>query len=243
MIPYNEVRQKAKRKNSESNDRLHFFASKFSMLFSWLFINLGLNANQVTLLFFLMGLASCFFYALGGVFSIVAYFFWRLHIIFDLSDGDVARYNQMFSINGSYWDYMIHALLYPLSVISISIGLYFAYQDTEFLFIGMFGGVVMSLNMAVKNNYYRAMLFSKIPLDTNKGKANSHEGFKYNVKRLVQSILSYEGFLFFITIAIFFEIGPEINKYFLVFYMLIMAVITFIKLILFSKKGFYGKRS
>ena len=51
--------------------------------------------------------------------SIVGYILFRLHIIVDMSDGDVARFNQNFSIRGAYWDAMIHSVLNPLYYISI----------------------------------------------------------------------------------------------------------------------------
>ncbi|AIW20310.1 CDP-alcohol phosphatidyltransferase family protein [Vibrio coralliilyticus] len=243
MIPYEEVKQKSKRKNASSNDKLHFFASKFSMMFSWVFINLGLSANQVTLVFFIAGLLSCYFYFLGGIYVFLAYIFWRLHIIFDLSDGDVARFNQTFSINGSYWDYMIHSVLYPLSFISISLNVYFTFNDPLSLIIGMLGSLVMSLNLATKNNYYRAMLFSNVKLDTSKGKLTKLSGLKFQLKRSIQALLSYEGFLLIVTTALFLEASNVFLHIIMVFYSVVMASISFIKFYLFSKNGFYSKRS
>ena len=118
--------------------------------FSWIIINLNLNANHVTALFFIIGFIGSFlFLSMNPYVSIIAFLFWRLHIIFDICDGEVARFNQKFSINGAYWDYMIHAVLYPLYFINIGISQYFLFGDVVFLFLGIFGGLMLSLQQAV----------------------------------------------------------------------------------------------
>jgi len=165
MYSLEEVKVRSARANPEANNKLHFFASKLSIYFSWIFVNLRLSANQVTVVFFLMGLTGSVCFVCGPEFYLLGYIFWRLHIIFDLCDGDVARFNQTFSINGAYWDYMIHSVLYPLVYISICYSLYDKFNDFIFLLVGLLGSLVVSQLLAVKNNYYRAMLFSKKSLD------------------------------------------------------------------------------
>lgn len=240
MYSLEEVSQRAARANPEANNKLHFFASKFSIYFSWLFINLRLSANQVTILFFIVGCMGAAAFAFN--FFIAGYLLWRLHIIFDLCDGDVARFNKSFSINGAYWDYMIHSILYPLVFLSICYSYYVEYSDQCWIIIGAFGSIVVSQLMAVKNNYYRAMLFSNRSLDVSES-AESKEGLAYEVKRMVLSILSFEGFLFVITLGSLLSMNEVITLSVLIFYVFIFLAIVVVKFIQFSKKGFYVRRS
>lgn len=243
MISLNEVKIKASRKNSEKNNRLHFFASKFSIYFSWLFINLGLNANQVTIVFFITGLigAICFV-SQQFIFILLGYLLWRLHIIFDLCDGDVARFTQKFSINGAYWDYMIHSLLYPLFFININISLYLKYEQVLFMFIAAFGGLVVSQLLSVKNNYYRAMLFNRVPLQSDLG-SNSEGNLKYFLFNSIKSVLSFEGFLLlYVALSLLTE-NSFAFLFLMVFYSLVFLAVVLTKFISFTRKGYYNKRS
>lgn len=243
MISLDEVKIKASRKNSEKNNRLHFFASKFSIYFSWLFINLGMNANQVTVVFFITGLiGSICFLSQQIVFILLGYLLWRLHIIFDLCDGDVARFTQKFSINGAYWDYMIHSLLYPLFFININLALYLKYEQDLFMFIAAFGGVVVSQLLAVKNNYYRAMLFNKVPLQSNLG-SNSQGNVKYFLFNSIKSLLSFEGFLLLYVVLSFLTENSYAFLCLMIFYSLVFLAVVSTKFISFTKKGYYNKRS
>ncbi len=243
MISLSEVRVRALRGNSSKNNRLHFFASKFSIYFSWLFINLGLNANQVTVVFFITGLlgATCFL-SQRVVFVLLGYFLWRLHIIFDLCDGDVARFTQKFSINGAYWDYMIHSILYPLFFVNINISLYLKYEQDFFFYIAAFGGIIVSQLLAVKNNYYRAMLFNRVPLDSDLG-SNKESKIRYLIFNSIKNVLSYEGFLFLYIVFSIMEQNSGVFSILISFYTLVFFAVVLTKFLGFTKKGFYNKRS
>ena len=160
-VTLTEVKDKCKRKNAEANNRLHWFASNFSIYFSYIFIRMGLSADLVTIIFFISGLIGSVFYLFDSIiFSLIGYFFFRLHIIIDMSDGDVARFNKSFSIRGSYWDSMIHSILNPLYHLSISFSYYLVFDNIIFLIIAPFLVLSSSLLMAVKNNYFKALLFN-----------------------------------------------------------------------------------
>lgn len=241
MIAFNEVKRASARKNDTANRRLHFFASRFSLYFSWVFINLGLSANQVTGIFFLVGLTGSFFFLSSEpLFILIGYVLWRLHIIFDLCDGDVARYTQKFSINGAYWDYMIHSVLYPMYFIAASVSAYYRFDSEIFLFIGSFGGVLVSQILAVKNNYYRAMLFNGKALL----KPSSSESLKRNiVKEIVMHIMSFEGFLAVVTLSGLLGLSEVLVLIVFLVYLAIFASLVGAKFYLFSVNGEYAKRS
>lgn len=242
MILLAEVRRACARKNDLSNRRLHFFASRFSIYFSWIFINLGLSANQVTALFFFVGFVGglCFLNP-EPILVFAGYVLWRLHIIFDLCDGDVARYTQKFSINGAYWDYMIHSVLYPFYFVGACASAYMRYEIEYFLYIGAFGGIIVSQILSVKNNYYRAMLFNKFELVKN---GASETVVKRNfLKELTLHILSFEGFLFVYVLIVLLGLGQVAELLVFVFYLLVFLAVIATKFYLFSVKGNYSKRA
>ena len=245
MYSYSEVKNKAKRHNSELNDQLHPFASKFSLFFSWIFINLNLNANHVTALFFIIGFIGSFlFLSMNPYVSIIAFLFWRLHIIFDICDGEVARFNQKFSINGAYWDYMIHAVLYPLYFINIGISQYFLFGDVVFLFLGIFGGLMLSLQQAVKNNYFRAMLFNDHSLKTynEKTKVEGRSNIKHKVFLYVTEVIGFEGFILIFVVLNFFK-NKDLMILLLSIYIFLFFIFVVAKFVLLSVKGYYPRKN
>jgi len=193
-ITLKSVKEKCKRKNSELNNKLHWFSSKFSIYFSYVFIKLGFTADLVTFVFFILGLSGVFLMSSDSILiSIIGYVFFRLHIIVDMCDGDVARFNKSFSIRGSYWDSVIHSVLNPLYHLAIVYSFYLQFKDINFLLFSPFIVLSSSILMSVKNNYFKALFQNnKQYLDKELVKENfpCHKFFYF-----ISEILSIEGFL------------------------------------------------
>ena len=156
MIQFKKVQELSMRSDYIDNNRLHWFSSKFSIYFSFIFINIGLSADGVTIIFFITGLIGTLFYAFDSLWlTIIGYILFRLHIIIDMSDGDVARYHQSFSIRGSYWDSVIHTVINPLYYIAICHSFYLQFSEINFLKVSPIIALSCSVLMGVKNNYYK----------------------------------------------------------------------------------------
>lgn len=243
MISLNEVKEKSRRVNSNSNSLLHFFASKFSLYFSWMFINLGLSANQVTGVFFLTGLSGALALLVSpSLGCVIAYIAWRLHIIIDLSDGDVARFNKTFSVNGAYWDYMAHSVLYPLYFACFSVSAYLLYDEPSHLVVGCFGSIVLSQTLSVKNNYYRAMLFNRQTLDLERSSTQRESGVPV-LKQLLFSVVGFEGYLAAICLVRFIFGDTNYEMVVSLIYILLFFAVVARKFFLFSRDGYYERRS
>lgn len=106
---YSEFALKARRPNSTDNNKVHFFAHYFSTYFAFACFKLGLSPNNVTLLFLFSGLFSGISLYLDNGF--LAYLFWRLHIILDMSDGELARATNNFSKKARGFDKTNHILI------------------------------------------------------------------------------------------------------------------------------------
>jgi phosphatidylglycerophosphate synthase len=138
--------------------------------------------------------------------SVIGYVLFRLHIIIDMSDGDVARFNKSFSIRGAYWDAVIHSIVNPLYYVFISYSFYHQFDNDFFMILGALAGVSSSILMAVKNNYYKAMLFNNETLKTKKENNLQNKSLKFKLFFLMSEFLSIEGFILLTILIRFLEI-------------------------------------
>ncbi len=122
MIRFSEVLARSKRP-TDNDYRLFPVLTRISKPTTWVLLNLGVSANQTTFLFFLAAVASAGFFALGTTTATVvgAALYW-LHLILDMSDGDIARYHQRFALNGQYWDHVVHLFTVPLMLSGVALG-------------------------------------------------------------------------------------------------------------------------
>lgn len=245
MISLENIRGKIKRKNHLSNKRLHFFSTLFSDYFSFIFINLNLSANQVTLIFFIFGLLSCFFFYFNNIsYILLGYFLWRLHIIADICDGDVARFSKKFSINGAYWDYMVHSVIYPLNYSMILLSLYNHYESVIFLYLALIGSFLISINLSVKNVYSKALYNNSILPTTNTNKTMLNNSFNNSIfKHAFLNIFNYEGFLFFYVVLSIVNENKSVLTIYLIFYLIIFLFNSLIKFFSLSLYGFIPRRN
>ena len=191
MIDLSQVKSKCRRDDADQNNRVHWFASKFSIYFSWIFINLGLSADFVTAVFFGVGVLGVCAWLVGGFWGIVlCYGCWRLHIIIDMSDGDVARYNGTYSHRGKYWDSMIHSVLNPLYSAVFPLAAFLTTRDIEFLVLLSLLMFSQSILLASKYNFPQNAL--------NKAKPNRYNGKPSLPARLIKiasEVIGMEGFI------------------------------------------------
>ena len=122
MIRFGDIISRTRREHG--NDfKMHPVVAPLSKVTTWLLVNLGISANQTTVVFFFAAIASAGVFAIGTTTSALvgATLYW-LHVILDFSDGDIARYHQSFARNGEYWDHTIHLLTIPLILAGVVFG-------------------------------------------------------------------------------------------------------------------------
>ena len=246
MISLHTVRSRTKRSNKSIIDKSHFFSSRVSIYFSWLFINMKLSADQVTILFFITGLVGAIvFLSINPIFSIYGYLFYRLHIIFDMSDGDVARFRKQKSVRGGYWDAMAHSIIYPVLIFNITISMWMVYSETYFIILGGYFSIATLLTLSVKNNYFKAILFFDHSLLDNfnsKSRNIDNHSLKFKIYNVISLVLSFEGFLPLYILSAFLQ-NKLLSTMLIVAYILIFSLIVLVKFILFSYRGYYITRS
>jgi phosphatidylglycerophosphate synthase len=98
---------------------------RVSIYVTWLLVHTPITANGVTFLFLLAGLVGSAIFTLGTHWAWIAgtFCFW-LSIIFDFSDGEVARFRQESSWFGDYFEETVHAVLVITMYSGIALGLW-----------------------------------------------------------------------------------------------------------------------
>jgi len=106
-----------------------------SIYLTWLLIRTPISANGVTFLFLLAGLAGAGMFTLGTPAAWIAgtLLLW-LSILFDFSDGEVARFRQESSWFGDYFEETVHAVLVMAMYCGIGLGVWQANPATPWPF-------------------------------------------------------------------------------------------------------------
>ena len=235
-MTFENFKKQIKRTDSENNNKIHWFSSIFSPYISFISYKLRLSADQMTIIFFLTGILSSIFFISNHLsFVLIAFILFRLHIIFDMCDGDLARINKTFSIRGVYWDTMAHSIINPLIGILICYSLYTKYEDLVFIFLMSILGLVISLTSAVKNNYFKGLYFHKSNIV--KKTIDLKSGVFGTVFFLISELLGMEGLILFKVIQNIYFFESEIIMIFIVLYILGNLSIIMIKFYQNSYKG------
>jgi len=235
MVNLKEILKDSSRENFISNKKLHFFSSIFSPLLTYLFVNLGFSANSVTVIFIITGIVGgLLLFLVPFEYFWISYLLWRLHIIIDMSDGEVARYTKKFNDNAIYWDFMGHSIIYPLYFGGI---FFIAFHEMDLnIAIGLIGTIVVSLLRAVTKNF-QAMLYR-----TSK-KTESEKKVYTRRNNILLYILSFEGFLFTILLISVFDSFTNLLSFVIYFYILVFILIVSYKFYKLTNNGVYISRN
>ena len=113
-----------------------------SNYFTKLCLKIGISANQVTLIDFVLGLATGIYFLSREPKSwIIGSLLMYLFRMFDCVDGEVARYNKSVSPLGQYFDDLTFFLLWPYILICMTFSLY---SLSHHIIIFVFGFVAVA---------------------------------------------------------------------------------------------------
>jgi phosphatidylglycerophosphate synthase len=245
MYSLEEIKTRSRRENMEEHARLYYFSVRTAIYLTYVFVNLGLSANFVTGVFFLVGLASAMCILSGGPLQLlVAYVLWRLHALLDIADGEVARFTQRFSKNGAYWDYLTHSFVFPIFFASMGIAQFKRYDDVRFLYVAIAGAIAIGFYDSVKNDYYRALYANGVVKDGHEKTVgeNKTKSIFHKAHAILFDIFTVEGLLMSYIVAYFYN-DASVTMYALLFYVAVFLLMSVTKIYLFSTRGTYPKRS
>lgn len=214
---FHEISSKFKRKDYLSNNQIHWFSHRVSPYLSYILIRLRVSADLATILFLISGLVGAFLV----LNPITSYLLWRLHILLDMSDGDIARFNNSFSKRGKYWDRLNHSIINPLYCLTISFSYYEVFQDMSILLAGLALIFAQNLLMNAKYFYPDTLETSSLRYSTNM--------ISSWVRNVILDLLGMEGIL------LYFLLGSYYHSVFtvflgLMFFALVTLMIAIVKI-------------
>jgi phosphatidylglycerophosphate synthase len=157
MLSFAHVRRRALRHNHQENLRVHYFSARISILITYLLAHTRLSASHITHLFSAVGVASVVSLCFTGFWPITAsVVLFRLHVLLDVVDGELARYRGTSSRLAAYQDYLTHYFCYPSVLMAAGINAYGSLPLGEALIFGFVAAQAYVMGLAAKDAWYRA---------------------------------------------------------------------------------------
>jgi len=128
---------------SEAFNRMTYY--KVSIYFTWFFLHTNITPNQVTLLSLSAGLLGCVLITLPSYYPILGVILFQFWIIFDMVDGEIARYRDVCSLTGAFFDRLNTAIVEAGIFSSLSYALYLEFQDTRSFIFGLSASISILL--------------------------------------------------------------------------------------------------
>lgn len=129
-----QIRHKSQQVHS--NDVTATIVRKISVYFTWVALRLRLSGNMVSVINILISCFLSFCLYMTGAFYLLAVFLIFIGLVFDMVDGEVARYRDQASLNGLYIDRMNSVFLYSAPYFFMLAGLM---DESNFLLLSIIG--------------------------------------------------------------------------------------------------------
>ena len=248
MISRREIQKTSRRSDHDDNVWVHPFSGRMASWSTWACVNLGLSANQVTLLSFVSGLTSAIILLSDNqVAAFAAFALFRLHLVLDASDGEVARYRNQISPMGVYWDQSMHFIVYPLIFACLTWGRLFNEASTFLVVFGMLGMVGKIIDYGLQNAYYRVLYTSNRPREepTQANESSGLSGRLGHVLNIGLHFAGYDGLLFFFAVGYFVGgtwLGFAARDYVIAVYAISILLMALARMVLIPYHGRIPRR-
>jgi len=198
-----------KREEEKEDLWVYYVVRGISFYPTWLFLKLGISANQTSYISILVALAGCSFLSLGAysfrVFGALLINFW---IVLDCVDGNIARYKRTISEYGQFMDALCGYFLNAILFLSAGIG---AYTQPEpllgfigtifainmngdiFIVLGAWASISIILSRLIFHKFINVS--SNIESSNNKFGTESLKSSKSFLYLITHNIVSFSGFL------------------------------------------------
>lgn len=129
---------------------------RISIYLTWIFVQLGFTANQVSLLVFILG-------ALSGIAFIKSYFLLAVLVLqiwylVDAVDGEIARYHKVDDLTGDYSDKLMHYVIEAWIFYSIGIGLSKKFDAPWIQYVGFWTTFFFTLLKLIYDLKYKCFM-------------------------------------------------------------------------------------
>ena len=211
-MSFKEFREQCGRHDAATNQKNHFFSSIFAPAVGYLLYRTGFSPNKATMVFGLVGVVAAICLWSGN--ALVAYLLWRLHVICDMADGNIARATGEYSELAEGYDKSLHTLI-----------------NTGFLLAALshtsepLAGSLILITFQLSYNFSRNFTI----------KPSSYVNYDSMPKVLAKNFIGLEGFIFFACVGVFFDSSTMVI-YTCYVYGFAFMLIFFIKLANVQKK-------
>lgn len=106
------------------------FGDHASLLFTKLFVDLGISPNYASIGFLLCGIAGAGLQLGAGTWAFVGALLLVLYYVLDCVDGEVARWQGVVNVHWGYFDYLFHMLIKPLAFFGVGLGCHMQGDET-----------------------------------------------------------------------------------------------------------------
>jgi CDP-L-myo-inositol myo-inositolphosphotransferase len=115
----------------------------------------SLTPNQITLISLFFGIAAGFLFLLGGYYYLIlGAIFMQLVQVFDTVDGAIARFKNLSTNFGGFFDFSVNMITGYIAISTIALGLFFKTSDTLVLIFGLLAvGNFLMMHM-LRNSFY-----------------------------------------------------------------------------------------
>ena len=113
-----------------------------SLYMTWICLNLGFSANQITVGQLIAGIVGAAAVACPHLWiGLLGLFLFQLGYLLDNIDGEIARYRRQVSLTGKYLDEVGHVTVVPLMYIGFAVGEFMRHGRWEILLFAMLAGL------------------------------------------------------------------------------------------------------
>jgi hypothetical protein len=208
---------------------------KVSIYITWLFLKGNVTPNTATLIFLLSIIPACIFFLIGSKPSVLTgMLFLQIWYILDHVDGEIARYRNLSSLTGIYFDSIVHYIAHPFILICLGYGLLRRF-NMPYIYLFASSGAVSTFLIDIPLGIKKAVLFDaerKKALSGKKEKEEKNHLLLRRIFSLLHESCTFPNIMDSLTIAAILEIFLPVNfvLYLVIYFGALMPIIWISKL-------------
>ena len=204
------------------------------------FLNTSVTPNQITIVWFILGIIFSFFFFSGDyISSIIGIILINIVFIIDGMDGIMARFKNMMSDNGAYLESIAHTTIEGFLILNITFGAFYRYGNPLIFLFGFMFMMSIFLNQLIYKEKIELFVGGKIYLKFKKKQDHKHDNITNNsfLPKLYENAIVYFHTDFFLFLLIILAITDKLYV-FILFYGVAYPLLILFTFIYENKRGY-----
>lgn len=170
-LTISEMREITNSKGREEERRLYIHsrvADKFSIYLTRLFLFFDVSANQVSLIWIILGTLATIFLWVGSYwFNITFYIIFLIALFIDYSDGEIAKYwmwrkgKKKYTLKGLFIENASHSIIDVFIFLGIGIGAWNRFDQIYYFYFGIAMALMILFSHVFKLRIYETIILAK----------------------------------------------------------------------------------